>query len=51
MDDFAISSGSTYDGPVALIAKTHGEELLTRDSGAVPTYESIGVQFRVLGHD
>jgi predicted nucleic acid-binding protein len=44
-----VWGGSVYDGLVAGTAKEHGAELVTLDRRAVPTYEAVGVAFRLLG--
>lgn len=43
-----VSGGATYDALVALVVKASGDELLTRDLRAVPTYEAVGVRFRTV---
>jgi len=43
-----VSGGATYDGLVALAAREHDMVLVTRDARAVPTYEAVGAQVKVL---
>jgi len=43
-----IVGGASYDALVALTAAEHGEELLTRDRRAVPTYKKLGIAYRLL---
>ena len=43
-----ISGGATYDGLVALAARTHGARLLTRDVRARPVYDVLGVDYEVV---
>lgn len=43
-----IAGGATYDGLVALAAREHGAEIVTRDMRARSTYEALGVATRVL---
>jgi hypothetical protein len=44
-----VFGGSSYDGLVALEAKTHGAPLLTLDERAQSTYRRLGAQFTVIG--
>ncbi|MDO5672983.1 MAG: type II toxin-antitoxin system VapC family toxin [Actinomycetaceae bacterium] len=46
--DAGIAGGATYDGLVALAAKTHNVPLATSDRRAVPTYERLGVQILLV---
>jgi hypothetical protein len=43
-----IAGGASYDALVGLTAAEHDAQLLTRDVRAVPTYEALGVRFRLL---
>lgn len=43
-----IAGGATYDGLVALAAREHGTDLITRDVRARSTYEALGVNTKVL---
>lgn len=43
-----ISGGATYDGLIALTARDHGVELLSRDHRAVRTYRALGARFQLL---
>ncbi len=43
-----IAGGATYDGLVALAAREHGADLVTRDARARSTYEALGVNTQVL---
>jgi predicted nucleic acid-binding protein len=43
-----IAGGATYDGLVALAAREHDAELVTRDVRARSTYEALGVNTKVL---
>jgi predicted nucleic acid-binding protein len=42
-----IRGGSTYDALVAATARHHGAELITRDRRARPTYDALGVRYRL----
>lgn len=44
-----ISGGSVYDGLVGAAARQHGRPLMSADSRALPVYESLGVEVRVIG--
>ena len=44
-----IAGGSVYDALVAATAVHAGETLVTLDRRALPTYESLGADFRFLG--
>lgn len=46
--DVGISGGASYDAVIAMIAHSHGCELVTLDGRASSTYERIGVAFRYL---
>lgn len=43
-----VSGGSTYDGLIALTARRHDLELLSRDFRAMRTYAALGARFRML---
>jgi predicted nucleic acid-binding protein len=43
-----ISGGATYDGLIALTARAHDLELLSRDRRAARTYRALGIRFRLL---
>lgn len=43
-----ISGGATYDGLIALSAREHDLELLSRDHRAARTYKALGIRFRLL---
>jgi predicted nucleic acid-binding protein len=43
-----IGGGATYDGLIALAAKRHGLQLVSRDLRAARTYEALGVPHRLL---
>lgn len=47
--DAGISGGASYDAVIAMIAHSHGHELVTLDARAISTYERIGVAVRYLG--
>ncbi len=40
-----ISGGAVYDGLIALVAREHGEQLLTLDARAARTYRALGIDF------
>ena len=44
----AISGGAVYDALVGEAARSHGLPLLTRDRRALPTYEKLGVDIRLV---
>jgi predicted nucleic acid-binding protein len=46
--DGGIRGGQLYDALVAATARRHGVRLLSLDSRAVPTYQAIGVDYRLL---
>ncbi|MCL2781608.1 MAG: type II toxin-antitoxin system VapC family toxin [Actinomycetia bacterium] len=43
-----VLGGSVYDGLVAACARTHGLTLLTCDRRARPTYDLLGVSYRLI---
>ncbi len=43
-----IRGGATYDALVALTADAHDAQLMTLDRRAIPTYERLGIRFRLL---
>jgi toxin FitB len=43
-----ISGGATYDGLIALTAREHDLELLSRDRRAARTYRALGIKFKLL---
>jgi predicted nucleic acid-binding protein len=43
-----VSSGATYDGLIALTAREHDLELITRDKRAERTYRALGVPYQLL---
>jgi predicted nucleic acid-binding protein len=43
-----VSGGASYDAVIAMIADSHGRELVTLDARARSTYERIGVPIRYL---
>jgi hypothetical protein len=43
-----VFGGASYDGLVALEAKTHGRTLLTLDERAQSTYRRLGVPYTVV---
>lgn len=43
-----VSGGATYDGLVALTARSYNAVLVTRDGRARPTYEAVGARVKVL---
>lgn len=43
-----VFGGASYDGVVALEARSHGRTLLTLDQRAQDTYRRLGVSFRVI---
>lgn len=43
-----IRGGAVYDGLVAAVAKSHGLTLVTADRRARPTYDAVGVTYRIL---
>jgi predicted nucleic acid-binding protein len=49
LTDGGITGGSVYDALVAATAQHAGATLLTRDRRAARTYESVGVQYRLVG--
>ena len=46
--DGGITGGAVYDAIVAATAREAGATLLTLDRRAIPTYERIGVKYRLL---
>lgn len=46
--DAGIAGGAIYDAMVALAARDHDVELLTRDRRAQATYAQLNVRFRLL---
>jgi hypothetical protein len=44
-----IGGGAVYDALVGEVARAHGLPLLTRDRRAMPTYERLGVDVRLVG--
>lgn len=43
-----VRGGAVYDALIAATARAHELELLTRDTRARPTYDAMGVAFRML---
>ena len=43
-----VLGGASYDGLVALEAKTHGRTLITLDERAQATYRRLGAEFTVV---
>jgi predicted nucleic acid-binding protein len=43
-----ISGGATYDGLIALTARKHDLELVSRDRRAARAYRALGVRFMLL---
>jgi toxin FitB len=43
-----VFGGASYDGLVALEAKSHGRTLLTLDERAQSTYQRLGAEFTVI---
>lgn len=43
-----IEGGAVYDALVGLIAKRHGQVLLTRDARASRTYGALGIDFHLV---
>ena len=43
-----VFGGASFDGLVALEAKSHGHELLTLDERAQSTYRRLGVPYTVI---
>lgn len=43
-----ISGGAVYDGLVGLAARHAGIQLLSRDRRALPTYQALGVDVRLI---
>ena len=46
--DAGVSGGASYDGLIALEAKSHGRTLLTLDERAQATYRRLGAEFAVI---
>lgn len=46
--EYGVAGGATYDGLVALAARSRGAVLVTRDARARATYEAVGVRVEVL---
>lgn len=46
--DAGVLGGASYDGLVALEAKSHSEVLLTLDERAQVTYQRLGAPFSVI---
>lgn len=46
--DHEVSGGATYDGLIALAAKTSGTPLASRDRRAEGTYRRLGVQVEMV---
>ena len=44
-----MAGGAIYDAVIALTVKRAAATLLTRDRRAVRVYESVGVQFDLIG--
>lgn len=44
-----IAGGATYDGMVALAARSSGAALATRDARALGTYRAVGVEIEIVG--
>jgi predicted nucleic acid-binding protein len=44
----SISGGATYDGLIALSAREHELELLSRDHRAARTYKALGIPYQLL---
>lgn len=47
--ELAIAGGAVYDALVALAARDHQAELLTRDRRAGATYQQLGIAYSVIG--
>jgi len=43
-----VSGGATYDGLIALTARQHDLELITRDKRAERTYRALNVPYQLL---
>jgi toxin FitB len=43
-----VSGGATYDGLIALAARAHGVELVSRDHRAARTYRALDTQFQLI---
>lgn len=48
LDGAGVSGGATYDALIALTARQHDEDLLTRDVRASRTYRRVGAQHRLI---
>jgi len=46
--DLDIAGGATYDGLIALAAKSSGRPLASRDRRAEGTYRRVGVEVELL---
>ena len=44
-----VAGGATYDGLIALAAREHDLELVSRDQRAARTYRALEVPFRLVG--
>lgn len=49
LPELGISGGAVYDALVGEAARSHGLPLLTRDRRALPVYERLGVEVRMVG--
>ena len=47
--DEGITGGAVYDAIVAATAREAGATLLTLDRRAIPTYERVGTDYRLIG--
>ena len=47
--ELGIIGGAVYDGLVAAAAEAHGLLLLSCDPSGLSTYQTLGVQFELVG--